>query len=435
VTTALGIAGVTATLRDLLNEGIVNHNVSGVLGTTVSVSVLPPDRVVPQNGAEASQLNLFLYQVTPNMGWRNEGLPSRDASGRRLSNPPLALNLHYLLSAYTGGDLNAEFLLGYAMQWLHETPVLTREMIRSALTPSPLPGSPLERALEESGLADQIELIKVTPEYLNTEEMSKLWTATQSHLRPTAAYVASVVLIEASAPVRTPLPVLTRGPVDPLSLRDRGVVVEASLEPALPTLEAVLPPASQPVARLGETIDLTGHHLDGSARTVLLSNDRFGIEEDIAGLLTGGGGLIQFSIPIARAADFPVGIYRVGAQMVRPGETDARATNRLALTLAPEITGLPLNVVRDGAGTASFTINFHPALRAGQSVVLVLGQQEYPPQGFVAPATSLSFVIENAPIAPLPGLLARLRVDGIDSTIIDRSAEPPVFRNQRVVIS
>ena len=121
--------------------------------------------------------------------------------------------------------------------------------------------------------------------------------------------------------------------------------------------------------------------------------------------------------------------------MLRPGETDPRETNRLAVTIAPEITGLPINVVRDGAGTASFTLNFHPALRAGQSVALVLGQQEYPPQPFVAPTTSLAFVIADAPVAPPPGLLARLRIDGIDSPIIDRSVAPPVFRNQRVVIS
>ncbi len=97
---ALAIAGVTAVLRDLLNDGLINHNVSGVLGSTVTVSVLPPDRVLTAGTSEVSQLNLFLHQITPNTGWRNEGLPSRDGAGRqRLSNPPLALDLHYLLSA------------------------------------------------------------------------------------------------------------------------------------------------------------------------------------------------------------------------------------------------------------------------------------------------------------------------------------------------
>lgn len=435
---ALAIAGVTAVLRDLLNDGLINHNVSGVLGSTVTVSTVPPDRVVPMNGTgESSQLNLFLHQVTPNTGWRNEGLPSRDTSGRqRLSNPPLALNLHYLLSAYSGGDLHAEILIGYAMQLLHETPVLTRAAIQTALNPSPAVGTalpPALRALADSGLEHQIEQIKITPEYLNTEEMSKLWTATQSHFRPTAAYMASVVLIEATEPVRSPLPVLSRGPV--IGDRERGVVVEPGLVPPLPMLEAVVPSEGQPVARLGKTIDLRGHHLDGTGRTVLLTNDRFEIEETIVALSTGGAALMQFSIPIGQVADFPVGVYRVGVRVLRPGEPEPRETNRLAMTLAPEITGLPLSVSRGPTGTASFTLNFHPQVRAGQSVGLVLGQQEFLPQAFVPPATSLNFVIENAPIAPPPGLLARLRIDGIDSPIIDRSVDPPIFLNQRIVIT
>lgn len=436
---ALAIAGVTAVLRDLLNDGLINHNVSGVLGSTVTVSVLPPDRVVPGNGAESSQLNLFLHQVSANTGWRNEGLPARDVSGRqRLSNPPLALNLHYLISAYGGGDLHAEILLGYAMQLLHETPVLTRQAIRTALNPSPDVGTglpPALRALADSGLESQIEQIRITPEYLNTEEMSKLWTAIQSNFRPTAAYVASVVLMESDTPARAPLPVLSRGAVDPATGRDRGVVVLPSLEPPLPTLEAVSPAGGQPVARLGETIDLTGHHLDGTGRTVLLTNDRFEIEQSLAAQDAGGAGLLPFAIPTDRAADFPVGVYRVGARLQRPGEAAPRDSNRLALTLAPELTGLPMNVARDGEGTANFTVNFRPALRAGQRVALVLGQQEFAPQPFVAPTTSLNFVIPDAPPAPPPGHLARLRIDGIDSPIIDRAARPPVFLDRRIVIT
>lgn len=437
MSSALAIAGVTAVLRDLLNDGLINHNISGVLGSSVTVTVLPPDRVVPADGPEASQLNLFLHQVAPNPGWRNEGLPSRDASGRlRLSNAPLALNLHYLLSAYSGGDLHAEILLGYAMQLLHENPVLARSAIRTALNPSPSVGTalpPALRALADSGLENQIEQIKITPEYLNTEEMSKLWTAIQSHFRPTAAYMASVVLIEASEPARSPLPVLSRGPVDPVSNRDRGVVVVPSLVPPLPTLEGVAPATGgQPVVRIGDTVDLTGHNLNGSGRTVQLTNDRFQIDQSIAAMATGGAALIEFTITAAQAGDFPVGVYQVSAQLVPTGEAQPRETNRLAMTLAPDIAGLPINVVRDVAGTASFTLNLLPALRAGQQVVLVLGQQEVAPQPFAAPVTALDFVIENAPVG---SHLARLRIDGIESPIIDRSASPPVFLNRRVVIA
>jgi hypothetical protein len=90
-----------------------------------------------------------------------------------------------------------------------------------------------------------------------------------------------------------------------------------------------------------------------------------------------------------------------------------------------------MTVTRDGTGTASFTINFHPALRAGQTVRLVLGQQEFAPQPFTPPVTALNFAISNAPVA---NHLARLRIDGIDSPIIDRAATPPAFLNQRIDI-
>jgi hypothetical protein len=117
--------------------------------------------------------------------------------------------------------------------------------------------------------------------------------------------------------------------------------------------------------------------------------------------------------------------------VVRPAETDPRETNRLAMTLAPHITGLPAVVVRDGAGTVTFNVAFHPALRAGQTVALVLGDREYTPQTFTAPVSSLGFVVENAPVG---NHLARLRIDGIDSPVIDRTATPPRFMNQRIEI-
>ena len=134
MSSALAIAAVTATLKDLLNEGLLNHDLSSM--GSFSVTAQPPDRITTGN-TEANQLNVFLYQMTPNLGWRNVALPSRDGRGQRLSNPPLALDLHYLLSAYGSQDMNAEILLGYAMQLLHEMPVLTRDAIRTSLNPSP----------------------------------------------------------------------------------------------------------------------------------------------------------------------------------------------------------------------------------------------------------------------------------------------------------
>lgn len=433
---ALAIAGVTAVLRDRLNEGVVNHDVSAVTGSTVTVTTLAPDRVIPAEGNETTQLNIFLYQVTPNTGWRNEALPSRDASGRhRLTNAPLALDLHYLISAYGSEPLHREILLGYAMQLMHEFPILTREMIRMALDPSPDVGTdlpPALQALAECGLADQVEQLKVTPQFLNSEELSKLWTATQSHYRPSAAYQVSVVLIESQESTRPGLPVLSRGEVNPITGRDRGVVVTPSLVPPLPTIESVRPAGNQPVVRLGETVSLTGHHLEGNARTVLLRNDRFNIEETLAASGSSAADHLDFSIAPASAADFPVGVYDVAVSLVMPVETHARESNRLAAVIAPNITSLPASVARDGNGDAAITVGFTPQLRPGQNVSLLLGSVEVFPDTFVAPTATLNFMVRDA----TPGShLARLRIDGVESPIVDRSTTPPTFFNLRVEIT
>jgi hypothetical protein len=214
MSSALAIASVTAVLRDLLNNGLIDSNISSLVGNVI-VSTLAPDRIDVISNDQQSQLNLFLYQVTPNASWRNVGLPARNAAGERISNPPLALNLHYLLTAYGAQDLHAEILLGYGMQLFHETPVLPRKAIRTSLqNPSHVgSGSGLPaamRALFTSELAEQVEQIKIVPETLNTEEISRMWSAFQAHYRPTAAYQASVVLIESKQSIKTALPVAER---------------------------------------------------------------------------------------------------------------------------------------------------------------------------------------------------------------------------------
>ena len=105
---ALAIAAVTAVLRDLLNNGLIQHDLAATVGV-VNVTSKAPD-LITTGKDEPAQLNLFLYHVTPNAGWRNVGLPSRDARGDRLANPPLGLDLHYLLSAYGAQDFVAEMV-------------------------------------------------------------------------------------------------------------------------------------------------------------------------------------------------------------------------------------------------------------------------------------------------------------------------------------
>ena len=76
----LALAAVTATLCDLLNNGLIDNDLSPV--GSFSVTAVPPDRI-DTGATESNRLNLFLFQVTPNLGWRNEGLPSHDSGDPR----------------------------------------------------------------------------------------------------------------------------------------------------------------------------------------------------------------------------------------------------------------------------------------------------------------------------------------------------------------
>ncbi|HUR35908.1 MAG TPA: DUF4255 domain-containing protein [Vicinamibacterales bacterium] len=236
---ALAIAAVTAVLKDLLNNGVIANDLSVVAGNPVRVTARPPD-LLKTGADEEAGLNLFLYHTTQNTTLRNNALPAFDPRGERVMNVPLALDLHYLLTAYGKDEYQGEILMGYAMQLLHDTPVLSRSAIRDSLSAIPslqvsgtiLP--PAYQALAAADLADQIELVKISPEPLSVEDLSKLWSAFQAnHFRLTAAYTASVVLIQSRKSTRATLPVLaSRLYVMPLAHPHIDQVVSTAQPPA-----------------------------------------------------------------------------------------------------------------------------------------------------------------------------------------------------------
>jgi hypothetical protein len=440
---ALAIAGVSAVLKDLLDSGMIDHQITDTLGAGVTVSSLAPD-VVPIDGDGAvPRLNLFLYQVTPNPGWRNADLPSRDASGRRVSKPPLALDLHYLLTAYGIADLQAEVLLGYGLQLLHENPVLSRAAIRTALNPSPVSGALLPsvyQALHSADLAEQVELLKITSSPMNTEEISRLWSALQAHYRPTAAFQVSVVLIEPQVPAISPLPVLTRGqripsPVPGEPDREEGVVVTPGLVPPYPTLESVLAAAHKTPStlQLGAVLTVEGHHMAGTARVIVLRNDRFRVEQEIPVADGTDEAAFDFTVPNLPAA-LPVGVYQLELRVLRAGATQPRSSNVLPVALAPAITSFPpIAMTRNAANVLSLRISCQPEVRVGQKVTLLMDTREAPAQPFAANTATLDFEFADAPPAGGTPLL-RLKVDGVESIVVNRGARPPAFLNHRITL-
>ena len=423
MSTALAVAGVTAVLRNMLDAWLTQQNANAALGgSSADVTAVAPDTIELTGANATPRLNLFLHQVSPNGGWRNVDLPSHDGRGRPFASPPLALDLHYLLTAYGPEELQSEVLLGYGMQLLHEVPVLDRREIEDRL-PNDLKASQLGR---------QVEMIKVTPESISTEELSKLWAALQAHYRPTAAYHVSVVLIESTAAGAAALPVLSRGAVDPVTNRERGIVAEPSLVAALPGITAVQPPDARTGALLGDTVTVVGHHLDGSDRAVRLTDQQQGVDREVPALSGAESGSLRFTVPNT-PAQLPVGTYALRALVRRPGEATRRESNRLSLTILPAITSaLPITVARDAQGTADIPLTVRPQVRPYQRASLVLGSLEILAEAHPTPTASLTFRAANAPVG---SHLVRVRVDGIDSVLIDTSASPPVFLDRRVVIA
>ncbi|SFN69989.1 DUF4255 domain-containing protein [Nitrosospira briensis] len=412
---ALAIAAVTSTLRFLLENAIqADPALTGTLVTTK-----PPDKARGTNTGR--QLNLFLYQPQPNAAFRNGEIPQRATHGESTM-PPLALNLFYLTTAYgeeqrTDEEVMSHHLLGQAMSTLHDHPLLGADEIRNALP--------------DNDLYQQIERVRITLQPMTVDEMSKLWSAFQTPYRLSSFYQAAVVLIESTRPLRAPLPVLTRG------RDDRGVISQPGLIPPYPAVDQLTLPAKQNAIRLGETLVINGHHLDGVTVQVRLTSSLRNAQLPEPKFLAAEPGATSTEIKAVlpdQPAELRTGIYLLAVVVHKPDETEDRITNELPLLLAPRITAIAPNpAARDGAGNVTLTLTCSPQIGAEQRVSLLLGDREIRAEARAAPTNTLSFNITSA--APEDYFL-RLRVDGVDSLLIDKSTTVPAFDpSQKVTIT
>jgi hypothetical protein len=432
----LALGAVSAVLRNLLDNGMVN---AGNAVGSVKVTAVAPDTIKLDDPEGGPSLNLFLHRVSPNPGWRNVGLPSFGADGAQLTNPPLALDLHYLLTAYGSSDFHAEIMLGYAMAVLHGRPVLDRAAIRRALDPGPISGSilpPAYQAVAASDLADQIEAVTVTLEPMDSEEMSRLWSAIQAHYRPTAGYLVSVVLIEATDPTRSALPVLTRGAPDPVTHRERGVFVQPNLLPPVPTVFRVDPPPDRIAARLGDTVRVQGANLDGTGVEVRFAHPLLDAPNVVAiGAHTDATG-IDVPLPSGPGAEaaWPAGTWTVRVALTHTGDAVQRETNAGAVLLAPEpVLAPPPTVTRDaGTGAVTVVLAVRPQVRPSQVATLALDGDVATAEAHPTTTSTLTFRFGGVPAG---GRFVRVTVDGSESLLVDRTVVPPVYDPlQKVVV-
>lgn len=415
------LATVTATLQHLLSN----------VAPGATVTTRPPSTA--RNGGNGEQLNIFLYSTHYNAAFRNTPMPGAVRNGEH-AYPPLPLVLKYLITAYGANDddISGQQLMGQAMSLLHNHPLLGSADI-DGITP-------------DSNLDQQIERIRITPDTLSLDDMSKLWSSFQSaEYRLSVGYEVSVVLIESTRVSRTPLPVLKRGE------RDQGPEVIASL---LPSLSGLRFPRQKPSAELGDLITLLGEHLTHANTIVRLQHPRLKDPINIQPQPSLNEGEMAVQLPALSedpdlSVNWPAGFYKLFLLTEHPEEElpllpqhskRSWKSNSLSMPLSPRIETIdPQNAL---AGDVVLTVTCRPQIREGQQVLLLFGDRiiTFDDESLVTPddpvsPTTLIFNVEKAAAREIPYVL-RLRVDGVDSIPVDFSKDTPQFAdNQKVTIT
>lgn len=431
---SLAIAAVTTTLRYLLQRRFDSSDFG-----SVTVTTKPLDKARENNNGNAgNQVNLFLYQTQQNAAWRNMDIPSQMKPGET-GLPPLALNLHYMLTAYAQNDdfpePTSHNLLGEAMSVFHDYPILNPEDIKNALPVADV---------AKYDLYNQIERVKITPQSLSLDELSKMWTTFQTQYRISTAYEVSVVLIESTRPPKTPLPVLSR------SSGDTGVTTQADTTPPYPTLLTAnftaieqarenLPAyqkklLQKPAANLGDELTLTGYNLEGNNVQIVFNHPQL----TTPNILTipesqRTATEIQLTIPTTQPEEWCPGFYTITAII------DENTSNGLPLPIAPTIETIAFDS-RDNSdpnkpNNVIIEVRCNPLVLPAQRVALLLSTQEpalveignkelisrlHPTQ-----TDTLEFELGNIPPDTYQ-VRPRLRVDGVDSLVVDYNVIPLV---------
>lgn len=442
------IASVTWLLRDLLQQYVEPEF------KLEDITALPLDKA---RGGETSskRLNFFLYQLVPNAAWQSVTVKRGESAY-----PQLALNLRYLLTAYSPEDdrqaaaadtfLDSQMFLGSAMRVLHDHPTLVIKDVKQKPN--------LGRELE------QIENIRITPLGLTVEELSKLWTMFQTQYRTSVAYEVGVALIDSQRSMRTPAPVLARGDYNERAGRDQGADVSAGVLPTLSKVRTIDPNAAEKYlaearvvlrptdrlaffgtgfsgekteievthARLGDSVRVVpSHHTverDGTERleldyaTVLAAL----IPKTKAELMAQGESEHEAELHAAERA-VSAGVYTAAVWVTRGelGKERTLPSNVLTFAVPPQLTladhFVTIHQVNGAPNTEHIVVQFisAPPIRVGQRVSALFGDQEILFAPGALNTEPFTFTVKN----PTRGkYLVRLRVDGAD-TIADLPAE------------
>lgn len=382
----LAIATVTAALQDVLQPAV-----SQAVGLA-KVGFSRPDA----SNQQTPLVNIYLYQVTPNAAYRNADLPTRRNDGSLVQKTQVAIDLHYLFTFHGNDDqLEPQRLLGAVATALNAQPLLSKQNIVNATSHFSF--------LSKSNLADQIERIKFTPTSLSLEEFSKLWSVFfQIEYSLSAAFQASVVLMESDDTPREALPVLAR-----------NLYVSTFRSPNIDRVISQAGPDA-PIAA-GSTLLIQGQQLRGGDATLVMLE---GLER-IPTAVTDN--LITLPLP----GNVHAGVQGIQVVQKKNMGTPPTAHRGFESNVAPFVLRPTIGVtsaVASVSGGTDVVLNLTPNIGIGQRAVLMLDSLPGDPvRSFmsqpVVSAVDSSQVIINIHGVPAGKYLVRVQIDGAESLL------------------
>jgi hypothetical protein len=398
LSTYKAIAGVSSSLKALLRDRMTE---------VADITIAPPDVAVDSHTGR--RINLYLYHLSENPYLKNQEIPGEGYPGA-YGHPPLSLDLRYIFTAFgqneTGqdADIEAQRILGDAMQVLHDTGIITPDLVEKKQPP------PQPRILDPS-LLGEYEQIKITFQPTTIEEISKIWTALPKvNFRRSVLYEVSVVQIQSQLPRSIALPVKVNR-VYAVPLRS-PFIQEIFRQPPLADGQLIA------AAEEGETLRLIGANFRGP----LIHVNMDGVTATVSSSTN-----IQMDVVV------PTGVLKIGLhslqveQDIALNEVDGQPpvqrtifqSNVAGFMLLPK-----LGVVSPPTATAgdTITVNVTPAVEPTQEKIVLLGDHAVPaiPVPFNSPpSTSIQFQLPKAPdpVIPPGNYLLRVRIDGAETRL------------------
>lgn len=382
---SFAIVAVTATLWHLFTKN------------GIKVSLDSPDA----ESSSDARINIFLYQVVPNLGYKNIDVPTRDYSGELITKQQVGLDLSYLITSYgtSTDELSSQRLVADVVRIMHENPILTPDVIRAAM--ADIDVQTIFPEFAQVDLPNQRDLVKFTMINLSLEDITKIWSSffKTKPYRLSVAYKATVVVLDdAMQQPRSTMPV-----------RKPKVYVNLSRKPeityVIPQMVAWIsgtggaPGAWQEIRIIGKNLKADDVRID------------FGDPAQQLDTLPKPNTLTDNEIKYTVPNNVPAGIKQIRVlhpiNMGEPPQLHKGADSNMVLfALTPKIMD-PVSITGN-----TLTVRFEPSVGANQKAEIIVGTYRPLETTILNPNTVSGILPSNITPGTYP---VRLRIDGAES--------------------